>query len=168
MNMAKWVFAMDGFFKVNKVVKPKKEQLAIAEEKYASVMKILSVKQAELKVIVDKVNGLKADLQATQDKKASLEAQVADSEAKLIRAESLIGGLGGEKTRWKQMAEDLSVTYVNLTGDVLISSGMIAYLGAFTTVYREELAAMWVTACEEKEIPNGGKFSLEKVLGDPV
>jgi dynein heavy chain len=74
MNMAKWVFAMDGFFKVNKVVKPKKEQLAIAEEKYASVMKILSVKQAELKVIVDKVNGLKADLQATQDKKASLEA----------------------------------------------------------------------------------------------
>jgi len=66
------------------------------------------------------------------------------------------------------MAEDLSVTYVNLTGDVLISSGMIAYLGAFTSVYREELAAMWVLACEEKEIPNGGKFSLEKVLGDPV
>jgi hypothetical protein len=39
--------------------------LAIAEEKYASVMKVLSVKQAELKVIVDKVNALKADLKAT-------------------------------------------------------------------------------------------------------
>jgi dynein heavy chain len=39
------------------------------------------------------------------------------------------------------MAEELSVTYVNLTGDVLISSGMIAYLGAFTSVYREDLAA---------------------------
>ena len=44
MNMAKWVFAMDGFYKVNKIVKPKKEQLAVAEEKYASVMKVLSVK----------------------------------------------------------------------------------------------------------------------------
>jgi dynein heavy chain len=84
---------------------------------------------------------LKADLQATQDKKASLEAQVADCEAKLIRAESLITGLGGEKTRWKQMSEDLAIVYVNLTGDVLISSGMIAYLGAFTSVYREDLAA---------------------------
>jgi hypothetical protein len=25
MNMAKWIFAMDGFYKVNKIVKPKKE-----------------------------------------------------------------------------------------------------------------------------------------------
>lgn len=66
------------------------------------------------------------------------------------------------------MSEDLAVTYVNLTGDVLISSGMIAYLGAFTSVFREELAADWVQNCEEREIPNGGKFSLEKVLGDPV
>jgi ribosomal protein L24 len=37
-------------------------------------MKVLSVKQAELKVIVDKVNILKSDLKATQDKKADLEA----------------------------------------------------------------------------------------------
>jgi dynein heavy chain len=44
MNLAKWVLAMDGFFKVNKVVIPKKKQLAEAEEKYASVMKVLSVK----------------------------------------------------------------------------------------------------------------------------
>jgi dynein heavy chain len=66
------------------------------------------------------------------------------------------------------MSEDLAITYVNLTGDVLISSGMIAYLGAFTSVFREELAADWVKNCEEREIPNGGKFSLEKVLGDPV
>jgi len=39
--------------------------LAIAEAKYADVMAVLSVKQKELKVIVDKVNALKADLQAT-------------------------------------------------------------------------------------------------------
>lgn len=66
------------------------------------------------------------------------------------------------------MSEDLSVVYINLTGDVLISSGMIAYLGAFTSVYREELSAMWVESCEAKEVPNSGKFSLERVLGDPV
>lgn len=58
--------------------------------------------------------------------------------------------------------------YVKLTGDVLISSGMIAYLGAFTSVYRSDLAAEWVALCEEKEIPNSGKFSLEGVLGNPV
>jgi len=30
MNLAKWVFAMDKFYRVNKIVKPKKAQLAIA------------------------------------------------------------------------------------------------------------------------------------------
>jgi dynein heavy chain len=51
---------------------------------------------------------------------------------------------------------------------VLISSGMIAYLGAFTSVFRSDLAAEWVTLCEEKEIPNAGAFSLARVLGNPV
>jgi dynein heavy chain len=27
---------------------------------------------------------------------------------------------------------------------------------------------MWVESCEAKEVPNSGKFSLERVLGDPV
>ena len=67
MNLAKWVFAMDKFYRVNKVVKPKKEQLAVAEQKYADVMKVLKVKQAELKEIIDKVNVLKNNLQRTLD-----------------------------------------------------------------------------------------------------
>jgi len=46
-----------------------------------------------------------------------------------------------KKTRWKAEAERLAIVYENLTGDVLISSGMIAYLGAFTAVYRADLAA---------------------------
>jgi dynein heavy chain len=44
MNLAKWVFAMDKFYRVNKIVKPKKQQLKVAEEKYESVMKVLRVK----------------------------------------------------------------------------------------------------------------------------
>ena len=150
MNLAKWVHAMDSFYRVNKIVKPKKAQLKVAEEKYSGVMSVLKVKQAELKVIVDKVNALQRDLQQTMDKKASLEAQAKDCEEKLIRAESLISGLGGEKTRWKGEAEKLSTVYDNLTGDVLISSGMIAYLGAFTSVFRSDLAEEWVRICEEK------------------
>jgi len=86
----------------------------------------------------------------------------------LVKAESLIGGLGGEKVRWKAEAERLAIVYNNLTGDVLISSGMIAYLGAFTSTFRADLAEQWVNLCEEKEIPNSGKFSLSRVLGNPV
>lgn len=51
---------------------------------------------------------------------------------------------------------------------MLISSGMIAYLGAFTSTFRTDLASLWVTNCQEKEIPNSGQFSLERVLGNAV
>jgi len=58
--------------------------------------------------------------------------------------------------------------YNSLTGDVLCSSGLIAYLGAFDSVYRNELSTMWVKNCVDKEIPNTGSFSLAKTLGDAV
>jgi dynein heavy chain len=51
---------------------------------------------------------------------------------KLERAEQLIGGLGGEKTRWTAAAQELGLQYDNLTGDMLVAAGVISYLGAFT------------------------------------
>ena len=53
------------------------------------------------------------------------------------RAEKLIGGLGGEKDRWNKAAIDLAAQYDNLTGDILCSSGVVAYLGAFTSAFRQ-------------------------------
>ena len=60
---------------------------------------------------------------------------------KLVRAEQLIGGLGGEKDRWSKIAHDLGILYNNLAGDVLVSSGIVAYLGAFTSHYRQVSAS---------------------------
>lgn len=59
-----------------------------------------------------------------------------DCKTKLTRAETLIGGLGGEKSRWMQAAKDLTHQYDNLIGDILLSGGVIAYLGAFTALFR--------------------------------
>lgn len=38
--------------------------------------------------------------------------------------------------RWENAAKSLSETYSSLTGDVLVSSGIVAYLGAFTSAFR--------------------------------
>lgn len=66
---------------------------------------------------------------------------------KLQRAEQLIGGLGGEKTRWNQTALELGRQYINLTGDILISSGIVAYLGAFTSSYRQVMNIVVLSIC---------------------
>lgn len=70
-------------------------------------------------------------------KKKELETNIDICEKKLDRAEKLIGGLGGEKDRWTEAARILGDKYINITGDVLLSSGLVAYLGAFTVDYRQ-------------------------------
>lgn len=52
------------------------------------------------------------------------------------RAQKLIAGLGGEKSRWTAAASRLGQEYVQLIGDVLLAAAQIAYLGAFTSTYR--------------------------------
>ena len=85
-------------------------------------------------------------------RKMKLEADVTLCE-KLVRAKDLIDGLGGEKSRWKQSIVDLKEEFKNLTGNVMISSGVIAYLGAFTSIYRRDCIASWVDLCKKLSIP---------------
>lgn len=77
-------------------------------------------------------------------KKKELEDNIDLCSKKLDRAEKLIGGLGGEKDRWTEAAKTLGERYINITGDVLISSGLVAYLGAFTVDFRNVSGCVFV------------------------
>lgn len=68
------------------------------------------------------------------------------------RRAQLIEGLGGEKARWLESADRLGVKYINLTGDVLVSAGVMAYLGPFTATFRSKQLSDWVALCKEKGI----------------
>lgn len=49
--------------------------------------------------------------------------------------------------RWSTAAKELGKKYINLTGDVLVSSGIVAYLGAFTSAFRAvscKMAYVWL------------------------
>jgi len=130
---------MDKYYRVSLIVKPKKEKLGIAEAEYAELSAALNEKKENLRIVQERVGRLQRQLKAAQDEKADLQAKVADCIARLDKAQKLIELLGGQKSRWKQQSEELATVYYNLTGDVLCSSGMIAYLGAFDSVYRNEL-----------------------------
>lgn len=122
---------------VAKVVAPKKLALKEAEQKLSVAMSDLEKKRASLREVQDKLFKLEQQLETNKKKKLDLENQVDLCTKKLDRAEQLIGGLGGEKDRWSQAAKDLGVKYINLTGDVIIASGAVAYLGAFTSAFRQ-------------------------------
>ncbi|KAF0873023.1 DYH7 protein, partial [Crocuta crocuta] len=167
-GLCKWVIAMDSYDKVAKIVAPKKIKLGAAEGELKIAMDSLRKKQAALKEVQDKLAKLQYTLELNKQKKADLENQVDLCSKKLDRAEQLIGGLGGEKTRWSLTALELGQLYINLTGDILISSGVVAYLGAFTSNYRQNQTKEWTNLCKSNDIPCSDEYSLMGSLGEAV
>lgn len=146
-GLCKWIMAMEIYDRVAKVVAPKKIKLAEAEAELNTTMDKLNKKRAELAAVEKRLADLQATFKEMTDKKEQLEFQVDLCGKKLERAEKLIGGLGGEKARWTAAAENLQNIYDNLVGDVLISAGVIAYLGPFTMAFREQCTVDWVKVC---------------------
>uniref|UniRef100_A0A8C4VAF4 Dynein axonemal heavy chain 3 n=1 Tax=Falco tinnunculus TaxID=100819 RepID=A0A8C4VAF4_FALTI len=167
-GLCKWVRAMEVYDRVAKVVAPKCERLRAAEGLLDVHMQKLKTKQAELKEVVDRLQALNDEFDNMNDRKRELENNIELCSQKLVRAEQLISGLGGEKDRWTEAARLLGIRYVDLIGDVLLSSGTVAYLGAFTVDYRLKCQKQWQVVCREKNIPCSSDFSLTNTLGDPV
>ena len=79
-----------------------------------------------------------------------------------------MSGLGGERTRWGEISAALGPRYNNLLGDVLMSSGVIAYLGVFTSAYRKEATDAWVAGLKAVNIAAADEYSLSETIGEPV
>ena len=88
--------------------------LRAAEEELEIVMKSLARKQAELQAVEDKLDALDRELKRMEKKKEDLEENARICVEKIDRAEKLLGGLGGEKARWKIYAREL--------GELLVES----------------------------------------------
>lgn len=168
MGICKWVRAMVVYDKVAKEVGPKRQKLAQAEAEVAEAEATVAAKQAELKEVMDMVADLEAQLHEANEKAKELQRNQKDCAAKLARAEKLIDGLGGEQASWSAKSKKLGLDYNNLTGDILIASGIIAYLGVFTGAYRKEACDGWLQKLSDLKIPASKEFSLSKSIGDEV
>lgn len=167
-GLCRWVRALEVYDRIAKVVGPKKEALKLAESELAETMASLKEKQATLKAVEERMAKLETTFKEMVIKKENLERQVESVSKQLVRAEQLIGSLGDEKDRWTQCAADLDLRLVAILGDVLISSGVVAYLGTFIKSFRDECVASWTTLCKEKGIPCSEVLRLSTTLGDAV
>ncbi|CAL8075896.1 unnamed protein product [Calicophoron daubneyi] len=167
-GLCKWIIALDKYDKVAKIVAPKKEKLAVAEAELEVQMARLAEKKAALDEVQAKFQMLQDQLDEMQRKKQDLEDNIDLCSKKLDRAEKLISGLGGEKTRWTEAAAMLKGRYNHIIGDVLLSAGVVAYLGPFTVDFRSGIQEEWHQLCKKLEIPCSEVFRIADALGDPV
>jgi dynein heavy chain len=167
-SIASWIYAIEAYDRVVKQVQPKREALIKSRAEYDIVKKSLDTARGELAKVESKIGALNDNLKTMQDEKAELEAKMQQCSIKLERAHTLLSRLGGEKSRWTALAAELGVVYTNLTGDILLSSAVIAYLGPFTAAFRAEALERWAAKCREMHVPCSPTFTLAKSLGDPV
>ena len=121
----------------------------------------LDLALGELQTVEARITDLQANLGSMQRRKLELESNIDLCSVKLHRAQSLLGGLGGEKVRWQAIADEMGLRYAHLIGDVLVSSGIIAYLGPFTVDLRAQCIHAWVQACKDLGIPSSEDFSFQ-------
>lgn len=167
-GLCKWVIALSEYDKVAKIVAPKKIALAKAEGKYEEALSTLEVKRGQLKEVQQKLERLMDLLTQRKSEFQGMTDEVNECELKLKRAEELIGGLGGEYSRWSDTAKILGERYFKLTGDILIGSGVVAYLGAFTMQYRQGQIDDWVRLCKQCNVYCSSNFQMSETLGDSV
>lgn len=106
------------------------------------------------------------EFEATKNEEEKLKAQKDDCQKKRDRAGSLIDKLASENINWKNSLVVMIASRENLVGDILVSSGIIAYLGVFTQIYRTECVKTWINMIRSFNIKSNDDISLNAILGN--
>ena len=167
-NLAEWIRACVMTYDALLVVEPKRAKLAAAEESLQKAEATLEVKKQNLKLVLDVLAELQREYDLKRKEKEELEFKVNKCQTQLNRASKLIMLLAGELKNWAKKAADYRADSVGITGDVCLTSGVIAYMGAFPTNYREECIASWKLMLTDLNIPFSKKFSLRNVLSNEI
>lgn len=161
------MIAVEKFAKIYKVVEPKILKQKAAENELNEVMAILRMKQQELAEVEAKIQALKDHIDEKNREFQLVQDKVDLTAGRINRAGRLTSALADEEVRWKETVENLTKQLWAVPGDVLVASACVAYLGAFSTDYRNELTTVWVAKCQEHQIPSSSEFILINILGDP-
>jgi dynein heavy chain len=167
-TLASWIYAIENYDRQYKIVKPKQDALEASRKNSEVVKAALDVARADLQKVEERMKKLHADLKTMKDKKEELERRTVQCEKRKGRAEKLLSRLGGANESWVTRSAELGAKYTTVTGDCLVSSGIIAYLGAFSAPFRTACVARWVAQCKALGVSCSEGYGIVKTLGDPV
>ena len=167
-SICQWCRAMEQFYWVSRSVAPKRARLQEAQESLDITLK--AVADLKRKMIESEVNIREMEKRYAESvaKKEELSRKVEECNIKLSRAGKLISGLGDERSRWSLAVGQFDLKLKNIVGDILLSSGVIAYHGPFTAEYRVLLMKEWTASLVHMNIPHSENPSLWDSLGDNV
>uniref|UniRef100_T1J5R4 Dynein heavy chain ATP-binding dynein motor region domain-containing protein n=1 Tax=Strigamia maritima TaxID=126957 RepID=T1J5R4_STRMM len=167
-SICEWARAMYKYAEITRIVEPKRIALAGTKADLAVTMEALAEAKGRLDAVENGLSNLNGKLSSAINRKKELEDNSVLCEARLIRAAKLIDGLKDERSRWQETVESLENKLNSILGDVLISSGSVAYLGPFTEEYRSSLSHEWIKGLDFNGVPHTSDPTFLNTMGDPV
>lgn len=77
----------------------------------------------------------------------------------MFDTERLVGGLASEKVRWSESVAEFKIQEKTLSGDVLLITAFVSYVGYFTKKYRTDLMdKYWLPYLKELKVPQEDSF----------
>uniref|UniRef100_T1J4J2 AAA+ ATPase domain-containing protein n=1 Tax=Strigamia maritima TaxID=126957 RepID=T1J4J2_STRMM len=144
------------------------EEVEIANKELELVVKILEAKQERLTKVEEDIAELQVKYNQSHEEKEEVAYLIDQVASRLQRASKLNTGLANEHMRWHATAKRLRAELSHVVGDVFVATACIAYYGAFTTEYRQELVPFWVSYTKSVNVPISDDFSLVSVMADPI
>ncbi len=161
-----WVRNIVEYYDVVVTVDPKKQAVARAQAELAAA----SEKKAAVDALVAKLTGELAVLQEAYqkvlDEKNAAQALADKCAGKLDRANRLVNALGSERERWATSIDELGLTLGHITGDVLLASAFVSYVGPFNKKFRDLIIQDFKKYFAEKNIPLGAGVEPVSLLTD--
>lgn len=167
-GICKWVRALIVYDRVYRAVGPRRKALKEADLEVCRALANVKMKKKHLEEVLQKVRDLQEKMAEAQAKQKALTDQVEDCKLRLSRAEKLLSVLGDQSDSWASLAKNLGEDYLNLTGDTVVASAFIAYLGVFSQSFRKAAVEKWVGLLSERGITVNPNFQLQDVFGDPM
>jgi len=155
---------MEDYAKALKVVGPKRQKKAYAEEQLAKKIESLEKLEASYKEVTDRLAELNATFEGANRRMDTFKKELEDLQLKIDTGEKLVTNLSGEKERWEASLSDYDIQFEKLTGDCIISASVISYYGPLTSEYRDNLMSLWINSIQALQVPYTQHFDFSNFL----
>ena len=159
-----WVRSMEDYAKALKVVCPKRQKKAFAEEQLAKKIEYLNKLEVSFKEVTDRLAELNTIFEQANKRMDAFKRELEDLQIKIDTGEKLVSNLSGEKERWEASLRDYDIQFEKLIGDCIISAFIISYYGPFTSEYRDNLMILWINSVQALQILYTSMFDFSNFL----
>ncbi|XP_014229978.1 dynein beta chain, ciliary-like [Trichogramma pretiosum] len=152
-GLCSWVLNIVAFYYINEEVRPLRQALAAANAELKAAMEKLTSLRARLAELQKVLDALSEKMEIAMTEKQKCQAEADATETAIDLANRLVNGLGSEKVRWAETVEYLKESGIKITGDILLVTAFISYVGCFSRKYRVDLLNVhWIPFLNNLEV----------------